>query len=115
MTANLKAPPNMPHALNQPNAGDSGDQRPQKALQTSANDDLGGHRRRKPLDPAQMLLSPADTAQMLGMSKSKLYALWRNEPENAPPAFCVGKNRYCSRASLLEWIIAAEGRVAVTA
>lgn len=59
---------------------------------------------------AKMLLSPIETARVLGMSKSKLYALWREDPVNAPPSFHIGKSRYCSLASLHDWIMKTETR-----
>lgn len=61
--------------------------------------------RRAPIDEL-MLLKPAEVARKLGWSKSKLYALWRDDPENAPPSFMCGGGRYVSAAELIEWIAA---------
>lgn len=51
-----------------------------------------------------LLYSPAEAAKALGMSKSKLYELWRSDPANAPPSFMIGGNRYVSVATLNQWI-----------
>ena len=56
----------------------------------------------------QLLLSPAETAKVLRMSKSKLYDLWRNDPDNAPPSFYIGGNRYTYFETIKEWIAERE-------
>ena len=52
----------------------------------------------------QLLYSPTEAAKALGMSKSKLYALWKDKPEEAPPSFMIGGNRYVSVEALRRWI-----------
>lgn len=56
-----------------------------------------------------LLYSPADAAKALGMSKSKLYALWKDDPDNAPPSFMIGGNRYVSIAALHNWVAERAG------
>ncbi len=51
-----------------------------------------------------LLYSPKQTAEALGWSKSKLYALWKDDPANAPPSFIIGGNRYVSISALHQWI-----------
>lgn len=54
----------------------------------------------------QLLLSPAEAAKALRMSKSKLYQMWKDDPANAPPWIKVGCNRRVSVAALHQWIAA---------
>lgn len=64
-------------------------------------------------DVTPLLYSPAEAAKALGMSKSKLYALWKDDPINAPPWFMIGGNRYVSIEALNHWVAERSGAAAV--
>jgi excisionase family DNA binding protein len=61
-------------------------------------------------DTSDRLLKLPEALEMLGMSKSALYALIDSDPENAPPHVKVGRSTRFKRSAIQHWIEAQPNR-----